>query len=57
MTSQRIPTTIPGDAEAPMPPERFVFNESDPAIQRLLAAGIPKERLVAADMPSGPYED
>ncbi len=56
---KRLPTTDPNAPEVPQtPPERFVFNAEDPAVKRLIAAGIPVERLIAADMTTGPtYED
>lgn len=42
-SAPELPETEDGTAE------RFVFDESDPAIQRLIAAGVPIERLIAAD--------
>lgn len=46
----RIPNTDPGARVDTSKPERFHFDENDPAVKRLLAAGIPRERLVAADI-------
>lgn len=51
---KRIKTAAPELPEEPDDaPAPFVFDESDPAVLRLLAAGIPKERLMAADSTKG----
>lgn len=51
---KRIKTAAPElPEESDDAPAPFVFDESDPAVLRLLAAGIPKERLMAADSSRG----
>lgn len=46
----RIPTANPKAApDGDEPATEFVFDPQDPAVQRLLAAGIPAERLQMLD--------
>lgn len=50
MKSPRIQTADPNarkDVETEA--DLFIYDPADPAVQRLLAAGIPEERLRAAD--------